>query len=324
MNERIYLLEEADPVVFYGINNRNLVALRELHPKLRVMARGNVLKVVGEPSETDHFLKLLHKLEKYALEYNDLPESVVVDMAHGNLVEHQKADKVILYGASGKPIIARTDNQARMVDLVQEHDLVFATGPAGTGKTFLAIAMAVKLLRNKQVRRIILSRPAVEAGEKLGFLPGEMKEKLDPYLQPLYDALMELVPPNKLREYMESGVIQIAPLAFMRGRTLSEAVVILDEAQNTTTHQMKMFLTRLGLNAKMIVTGDASQIDLPNGMKSGLWEAKQILKSTEGIGWINFDRGDIMRHGLVKKIVDAYEANERPDKKSNTNVSEPR
>lgn len=317
MNERIYLLEEADPAVFYGINNRNLVALRELYPKLRLMARGNVMKVIGEPKETDHFLKLLHRLEMYALEYNDLPETVVAEMAHGNIVEHKESDRVIVYGASGRPVVARTANQERMVELVQAHDLVFATGPAGTGKTFVAIAMAVRLLRNKQVRRIILSRPAVEAGEKLGFLPGEMKEKLDPYLQPLYDALMELVPGNKLREYMETGVIQIAPLAFMRGRTLSEAVVILDEAQNTTTHQMKMFLTRLGLNAKMIVTGDASQIDLPHGMKSGLRQAKQILSRTEGIGWIDFDRTDIMRHGLVKKIVDAYEADERRHDKRN-------
>lgn len=320
MNERIYLLEEADPAVFYGINNRNLVALRELHPKLRLMARGNVMKVIGEPKETDHFLKLLHQLEKYAVEYNDLPETVVAEMAHGNIVEHKESDHVILYGASGRPIVARTANQERMVELVQAHDLVFATGPAGTGKTFLAIAMAVKLLRNKQVRRIILSRPAVEAGEKLGFLPGEMKEKLDPYLQPLYDALMELVPGNKLREYMETGVIQIAPLAFMRGRTLNEAVVILDEAQNTTPHQMKMFLTRLGLNAKMIVTGDASQIDLPRGMKSGLRQAKHILRHTEGIGWIDFDRTDIMRHGLVKKIVDAYEADEQRHDKGNDNT----
>lgn len=315
MNERIYLLDEADPVTFYGINNKNLLLLKELNPKLRIMARGNVIKVMGEPSETDAFLKLLHRLEDYATEYNMLPESTVAELSNNAKVEYQKPSNIILYGAGGKPISAKSANQEAMVRMVEEHDLTFATGPAGSGKTFIAIVMAVKMLRSKQVRRIILSRPAVEAGEKLGFLPGEMKDKLDPYLQPLYDALMELVPPLKLKEYMESGVIQIAPLAFMRGRTLNDAVVILDEAQNTTTHQMKMFLTRLGQNSKMIVTGDISQIDLPSGTTSGLKEAQHLLKHVEGIGNIVFEKKDIMRHGLVKEIVAAYEEMEHKKSK---------
>lgn len=307
MNERIYLLDEADPVTFFGINNRNLLLLKELHPKLRIMARGNVIKVMGEPTETDAFLKLLHSLEDYASEYNTLSETTVAEFSNNSMVELRTPSNIILYGAGGKPISAKSANQETMVRLVEDNDLTFATGPAGSGKTFIAIVMAVRMLRNKQVRRIILSRPAVEAGEKLGFLPGEMKDKLDPYLQPLYDALMELVPPLKLKEYMESGVIQIAPLAFMRGRTLNDAVIILDEAQNTTTHQMKMFLTRLGQNAKMIITGDISQIDLPGGVTSGLRQAQQILRDVEGIGHIAFEKKDIMRHGLVKKIVAAYE-----------------
>lgn len=307
MNERIYLLDEADPVTFFGINNRNLLLLKELNPKLRIMARGNVIKVMGEPSETDAFLKLLHRLEDYATEYGMLPESTVAELSNNTRIEYRKPSDIILYGAGGRPISAKSANQKAMVRMVEDNDLTLATGPAGSGKTFIAIVMAVKMLRSKQVRRIVLCRPAVEAGEKLGFLPGEMKDKLDPYLQPLYDALMELVPPLKLKEYMESGVIQIAPLAFMRGRTLNDAVVILDEAQNTTTHQMKMFLTRLGMNAKMIITGDISQIDLPAGVTSGLKQAQSILEDVEGIGSITFKKKDIMRHGLVKKIVAAYE-----------------
>lgn len=307
MNERIYLLDEADPVTFFGINNRNLLLLKELNPKLRIMARGNVIKVMGEPSETDAFLKLLHRLEDYATEYGMLPESTVAELSNNTRIEYRKPSDIILYGAGGRPISAKSANQKAMVRMVEDNDLTLATGPAGSGKTFIAIVMAVKMLRSKQVRRIVLCRPAVEAGEKLGFLPGEMKDKLDPYLQPLYDALMELVPPLKLKEYIESGVIQIAPLAFMRGRTLNDAVVILDEAQNTTTHQMKMFLTRLGMNAKMIITGDISQIDLPAGVTSGLKQAQSILEDVEGIGSITFEKKDIMRHGLVKKIVAAYE-----------------
>lgn len=312
MNERIYLIEEADPQVFFGVNNRNLHLLKETHPKLRIMARGNVIKVIGEPEELNVFLKLLHELEAYATQYNMLPESAISELISGEVREQKpRTDGVIIYGAGGKPISAKSANQSKLVELIESRDMVFATGPAGSGKTFLAIVMAVKMLKSREIRRIILSRPAVEAGEKLGFLPGEMKDKLDPYLQPLYDALQELIPAVRLKEYMETGVIQIAPLAFMRGRTLNDAVIILDEAQNTTPHQMKMFLTRLGQNAKMIITGDITQIDLPKGVPSGLKQAKQILGQTEGIGWLEFERKDIMRHGLVQAIVEAYEAYEK-------------
>lgn len=311
MNERIYLLQEADPQVFFGVNNRNLLLLKETHPKLRIMARGNIIKVIGEPEELKAFLRLLNQMEEHATKFNSLTESSIEAMIAGEAGRDEASSEgVIIYGAGGKPITARTPNQSKLIELIESHDLVFATGPAGSGKTFLAIVMAVKLLKMKEVRRIILSRPAVEAGEKLGFLPGEMKDKLDPYLQPLYDALQELIPGIRLKEYMESGVIQIAPLAYMRGRTLNDAVIILDEAQNTTPHQMKMFLTRLGQSAKMIITGDMTQVDLPRGVPSGLREARRILKQVDGIGWLTFEKKDIMRHGLVQAIVEAYDRNE--------------
>lgn len=307
MIERIYILESVDPVIFYGVNNVNMQLIKTLFPKLRIVARGNVMKVIGDEDESELFLKKIREVEKYCEEFNSLSEDVILDIIKGKAPVITKQENLIIHGMNGKPIVARTENQQRLVKAFEENDLVFATGPAGTGKTFVAIALAVKALKNKEIRKIILSRPAVEAGEKLGFLPGEMKDKLDPYLQPLYDALQDMVPGAKLKEYMENNVIQIAPLAFMRGRTLNDAVIILDEAQNTTTHQIKMFLTRLGMNAKMIITGDVTQIDLPPTATSGLVQAMQILKGVKGIGKVEFEKKDIVRHKLVQRIVEAYD-----------------
>ena len=307
MIERIYILESVDPVIFYGVNNVNMQLIKTLFPKLRIVARGNVMKVIGDEDESELFLKKIREVEKYCEEFNSLSEDVILDIIKGKAPVITKQENLIIHGMNGKPIVARTENQQRLVKAFEENDLVFATGPAGTGKTFVAIALAVKALKNKEIRKIILSRPAVEAGEKLGFLPGEMKDKLDPYLQPFYDALQDMVPGAKLKEYMENNVIQIAPLAFMRGRTLNDAVIILDEAQNTTTHQIKMFLTRLGMNAKMIITGDVTQIDLPPTATSGLVQAMQILKGVKGIGKVEFEKKDIVRHKLVQRIVEAYD-----------------
>lgn len=307
MIERIYILENVDPVIFYGVNNSNMQLIKTLFPKLRIVARGNVMKVIGEEEESETFLKKIREVEKYCEEFNILTEEAIVDIIKGKAPSVVKPENLIIHGMNGKSIVARTENQQRLVDAFEKNDLVFAIGPAGSGKTFIAIALAVKALKSKQARKIILSRPAVEAGEKLGFLPGEMKDKLDPYLQPLYDALQDMIPAAKLKEYMENNVIQIAPLAFMRGRTLNEAVIILDEAQNTTTHQIKMFLTRLGTSAKMIVTGDVTQIDLPASQTSGLVQAMHILKNVQGIGKIEFTKKDIVRHKLVQRIVEAYD-----------------
>ena len=307
MIERIYILESVDPVIFYGVNNSNMQLIKTLFPKLRIVARGNVMKVIGDEDESELFLKKIREVEKYCEEFNSLSEDVILDIIKGKGPTVVKQENLIIHGMNGKPITARTENQQLLVKAFENNDLVFATGPAGSGKTFVAIALAVKALKNKEVRKIILSRPAVEAGEKLGFLPGEMKDKLDPYLHPLYDALQDMIPAAKLKEYMENNVIQIAPLAFMRGRTLNDAVIILDEAQNTTTHQIKMFLTRLGMNAKMIVTGDVTQIDLPPSTTSGLIQAMQILKGVNGIGKIEFTKKDIVRHKLVQRIVEAYD-----------------
>ncbi len=307
MIERIYILETVDPVIFYGVNNSNMQLIKTLFPKLRIVARGNVMKVIGDEEESELFLKKIREIEKYCEEFNSLSEEIIIDIVKGKGPTVVKQENLIIHGMNGKPITARTENQQLLVKAFEENDLVFATGPAGSGKTFVAIALAVKALKNKEVRKIILSRPAVEAGEKLGFLPGEMKDKLDPYLQPLYDALQDMIPAVKLKEYMENNVIQIAPLAFMRGRTLNDAVIILDEAQNTTTHQIKMFLTRLGMNAKMIVTGDMTQIDLPASVTSGLKEAMGILKNVPGIGRVEFNKKDIVRHKLVQRIVEAYD-----------------
>lgn len=307
MIERIVIIDKADPVSFYGVNNSNMQLIRNLFPKLRMAARGSVIKVIGEENETSEFEKRIHELQDYCVKYNKLTEEAILDIIHGSEPKELKTDGVIIFGVNGKPIAARTPNQQKLVDAYAKNDLVFALGPAGTGKTYIAIALAVRALKNKEVRKIILSRPAVEAGEKLGFLPGDMKDKIDPYLQPLYDALEDMVPAVKLKEYMDSNAIQIAPLAFMRGRTLSDAIIVLDEAQNTTTHQIKMFLTRLGMNSKMIITGDATQIDLPRTTTSGLIQALRVLNGVKGIGNVEFTKKDIVRHALVQRIVEAYE-----------------
>ncbi len=306
MIERIVIIDQADPVSFYGVNNANMQLLRNLFPKLRITARGSLIRVMGDENETAEFEKKVKQLEAYCARYNKLNEEVILDILKGEQPSQMKADDVIIYGVNGKPISARTPNQQKLVDTFLHNDLTFALGPAGTGKTYVAIALAVRALKNREVKKIILSRPAVEAGEKLGFLPGDMKDKIDPYLQPLYDALEDMIPAIKLKEYMETKVIQIAPLAFMRGRTLNDAVIVLDEAQNTTTHQIKMFLTRMGMNAKMIITGDATQIDLPRSTKSGLIQALQILRDIPGIGKVEFGKKDIVRHALVQRIVEAY------------------
>ncbi|MCM1297213.1 MAG: PhoH family protein [Muribaculaceae bacterium] len=322
MIERIIIIDNVDPVSFYGVNNSNLQLIRNMFPKLRMAARGSIIKVIGEQVETAEFEKKIKELEEYCARYNTLPEDVIIDIIKGNELHEMKKDDVIIYGINGKPIVGRTPNQQLLVETFLKNDLTFALGPAGTGKTYIAIALAVRALKNREVRKIILSRPAVEAGEKLGFLPGDMKDKIDPYLQPLYDALEDMIPAVKLKEYMESKVIQIAPLAFMRGRTLNDAVIVLDEAQNTTTHQIKMFLTRLGMNAKMIVTGDMTQIDLPPTTRSGLAHAIKVLKGVNGIGRVEFGKKDIVRHALVQRIVEAYERWDKeadrlpPDKES--------
>ena len=315
MIERIVIIDNVDPVSFYGVNNCNMQLIRNLFPKLRMAARGSVIKVIGDEHETAEFEKRIKELEDYCIKYNKLTEEVILDIIKGKSPETPRHDDVIIYGVNGKPISARNTNQGLLVKAFHENDLTFALGPAGTGKTYVAIALAVSALRN-----IILSRPAVEAGEKLGFLPGDMKDKIDPYLQPLYDALEDMIPAVKLKEYMETNVIQIAPLAFMRGRTLNDAVIVLDEAQNTTVHQIKMFLTRLGMNAKMIITGDATQIDLPRSVTSGLIQALKVLRDVPGIGKVEFGKKDIVRHALVQRIVEAYEHfdKEQKEKESET------
>jgi phosphate starvation-inducible protein PhoH and related proteins len=307
MNERVLLLEQADPAILFGVNNYNIILIKALFPKLRINARGNVIKILGEISEMDAFEQSLNAMEKYCVDYNVLNEETIRDIVKGQAPLEVKQDNLILHGMSGKAILARTANQQKLVEAYHKNDMMFAIGPAGSGKTYTAIALAVRALKNKEVKKIILCRPAVEAGEKLGFLPGDMKEKIDPYLQPLYDALEDMIPPARLKEYMDNKIIQIAPLAFMRGRTLNDAVIILDEAQNTTTQQIKMFLTRLGINAKMIITGDITQIDLPASVTSGLIQSMQILRNVKGIAKIEFDKKDIVRHKLVTRIVEAYE-----------------
>lgn len=309
MIEKHFILDEADPVVFFGVNNANLRLLRALCPKLRIIGRDNVVKAMGDEEEMADFEDTFNALQRHCARFNLLTEEDLIGIVkHRTAVGVDPQSDVIVYSTSGKPITARSENQRRLVEAYASADMLFAVGPAGSGKTYTAIALAVRALKNKETKKIILSRPAVEAGEKLGFLPGDMRDKIDPYLQPLYDALQEMIPPAKLQEYLSGGVIQIAPLAFMRGRTLNDAIVVLDEAQNTTTAQIKMFLTRMGWNTKMIITGDRTQIDLPPTQRSGLVEAMNILAGIPGIAFIEMTKKDIVRHKLVSRIVEAYEA----------------
>ncbi len=321
MIEKHIVLEDIDPVIFYGVNNANMQMIKALFPKLRIVARGNVIKVMGDEEAICAFEEAIVALEKHCVQYNSLNEETILDIVSGNMPKIEKTGDVIVYSVTGKPITPRSENQLKLVREFEKNDMIFAIGPAGSGKTYTAIALAVRALKNKEIKKIILSRPAVEAGEKLGFLPGDMKEKIDPYLQPLYDALQDMIPPVKLKEYMELNIIQIAPLAFMRGRTLNDAVVILDEAQNTTAQQIKMFLTRMGMNTKMIVTGDMTQIDLPPSQTSGLVQAMKILREVKGISFVELTKKDIVRHKLVTRIVEAYEKFEEMSRKEKTDSS---
>ncbi len=318
MTEKIIYLDGIDPVNLYGVKNKHLDKIKGFFPKLKIVARGNELKVIGKEEEINDFEIKINILVDYYHKYNLIHEEdieqLLFDTSHQISVSNGDFKEPIIYGNTGKPIYARTVNQVSLVKEYQTNDILLAFGPAGTGKTYTAIALAVRALKNKEVRRIVLTRPAVEAGEHLGFLPGDVKEKLDPYLQPLYDALRDMIPVKKLALYLEDGTIQIAPLAYMRGRTLENAFVILDEAQNTTINQLKMFLTRMGQNSKFVVTGDITQIDLPSINDSGLWQAIRILDNIEGIAIIEFDIRDIVRHKLVKDIVKAYEKKEKSKK----------
>lgn len=315
MSEKILQVENVDPREIYGINNKYLNLIKSYFPALKITARGEKIKVNGEAKQILAFEEKIEEIVSYLNRYNSLSINQVDRILKNEMVMDSSdlpESDIILFGTNGQPIKARTLNQRRMVQSIVKNDVIFAVGPAGTGKTYTAVALAVRALKNKEIKRIILTRPAVEAGENLGFLPGDLKEKLDPYLQPLYDALREMIPPEKLSYYLESGTIQIAPLAFMRGRTLDRAFVILDEAQNTTHAQMKMFLTRMGASAKFLVTGDASQIDLPRKQVSGLKEALRILRNIEGIDIIYLQENDVIRHQLVKDIIKAYDKEEKP------------
>ena len=307
MIEKHIVLEDIDPVMFYGVNNAHLQMIKSLYPKLRIVARDNVIRVLGDEEEMAKVEEDIEQMRKHLLKYNMLNDEDILDIVKGKQTKADSVKGVLVYSISGRPIKSRSENQQQLIDAYEKNDMVFAVGPAGTGKTYLSIALAVKALKEKAIKKIILSRPAVEAGEKLGFLPGDMKDKIDPYLQPLYDALEDMIPAVKLQDMMEKHIIQIAPLAFMRGRTLSDAVVILDEAQNTTSQQIRMFLTRMGMNTKMIITGDMTQIDLPREQRSGLKEALKILDGVEGIGVVKLGQKDIVRHKLVTRIVNAYD-----------------
>ncbi len=311
MIEKHIVLEDIDPVAFYGVNNSHLQVIRALYPKLRIMARGNVIRILGDEEEMCAFEEDIERMRRHLLRYNIINEEDIIDIAKGEQAKADASKDAIVYSVAGKPIKSRSANQQQLIEAFEKNDMLFAVGPAGTGKTYLSIALAVRALKEKEARRIILSRPAVEAGEKLGFLPGDMKDKIDPYLQPLYDALEDMIPPTKLQDMMDKHIIQIAPLAFMRGRTLSDAVVILDEAQNTTSAQIRMFLTRMGWNTKMIITGDLTQVDLPRGQKSGLRDAIETLNGIEGISIVHMTEKDIVRHKLVTRIVNAFDKRDK-------------
>ena len=306
--EKHIILEDIDPLIFYGVNNSHLQMIKSLFPKLRIVARDNVMRLLGDEEEMAKAEEDIETIRKHVLKYNSLNDEDILDIIKCKATKADAVKDVVVYSLSGRPIKGRSENQQLLIDSFNKNDMIFAVGPAGTGKTYLSIALAVKAMKEKNAKKIILSRPAVEAGEKLGFLPGDMKDKIDPYLQPLYDALEDMIPAAKLQDMMDKHIIQIAPLAFMRGRTLSDAVVILDEAQNTTPAQIRMFLTRMGWNTKMIITGDMTQIDLPHEQKSGLKEALQLLSGIEGISVVEFNKKDIVRHKLVTRIVNAYEA----------------
>lgn len=308
MIEKHIFLEDIDPVIFYGLNNCHLQMIKSLFPKLRIVARDNVIRILGDEEEMAKIEEDIASMQKHVLKYNSISDEDILDIVKSGKTKGDSIKGVLVYSVSGRPIKSRSENQQKLIDAFNKNDMIFAVGPAGTGKTYLSIALAVKALKKKTAKKIILSRPAVEAGEKLGFLPGDMKDKIDPYLQPLYDALEDMIPAVKLQDMMEKHIIQIAPLAFMRGRTLSDAVVILDEAQNTTPQQIRMFLTRMGWSTKMIITGDMTQIDLPKAQKSGLKEALNILGKVEGISVVNLSQKDIVRHKLVTRIVDAYDS----------------
>lgn len=317
MKESLIQISAIDPVALFGVNEEKLNILRERFPKLKIIARGSSVKIIGDDENIIEFEKKLNLMMAHFHKYNQLTEGNIDNLLAEDgekVLNGAKSDDVILFGNGGQPIKPRTKNQRHVIDLAEKNDLVFSIGPAGTGKTYLAVALAVKALKEKKVKRLVLTRPAVEAGEHLGFLPGDLKEKLDPYLQPLYDALRDMIPAEKLEDYIETNVIQIAPLAFMRGRTLDKAFVILDEAQNTTVPQMKMFLTRMGQDAKFIITGDVSQIDLPPKQKSGLIKALDLLKDVKGIATVFLDENDVVRHKLVKRIISAFKASETQKK----------
>lgn len=322
MIEKHIVLEDIDPIMFYGVGNCHLQMVKSLFPKLRIMARGNVLRVLGDEEEIAKIEEDVESMRKHLLTHNTISEEDILDIVKGRKTAFESSKGVIVYSMSGRPIKSKSENQQKLIDAYYENDMIFAVGPAGTGKTYLSIALAVKALKEKTAKKIILCRPAVEAGEKLGFLPGDIKDKIDPYLQPLYDALEDMLPGVKLQDMMEKRIIQICPLAFMRGRTLSDAIVILDEAQNTTPAQLRMFLTRMGWNTKMMITGDLTQVDLPKQSKCGLREALSILKNTEGIAMVYFNQKDIVRHKLVTRIVNAYDAYDKATlKKDNRDES---